>query len=396
MLKKFSRFILSISVTLPLMFAHTTAFAEGAETDLAPNSLSAVLIDASTGKVLFEKNSHKPLPPASITKLMTMLLVMEAVDEGKISLKDQVRVSEYAASMGGTQIFLEPGEQMSVHDLLKGVAIASANDASVALAEYIGGTEENFVAMMNKRASELGLKNTHFQNSNGLPADNHYSSAYDIAIISRELLKHPRITQYTGVYQDYLRQNSKKPFWLVNTNKLVRFYPGLDGLKTGFTSEARFCLSATAQRKHLRVIAVVMGEPDAKTRNKEVSDMLDYAFNRYTSHLLYKKGAVIAEKAIEKGDPGVVRIRANQPFSLLMEKGEKISDYQQKWEWRKLKAPISKGDVLGKVQFLKDGKVEAELELVSAVDVQKANLWSSLKQVLKDVFYLPGNIREQD
>lgn len=378
------------------MFAHTTAFAEGAETDLAPNSLSAVLIDASTGKVLFEKNSHKPLPPASITKLMTMLLVMEAVDEGKISLKDQVRVSEYAASMGGTQIFLEPGEQMSVHDLLKGVAIASANDASVALAEYIGGTEENFVAMMNKRASELGLKNTHFQNSNGLPADNHYSSAYDIAIISRELLKHPRITQYTGVYQDYLRQNSKKPFWLVNTNKLVRFYPGLDGLKTGFTSEARFCLSATAQRKHLRVIAVVMGEPDAKTRNKEVSDMLDYAFNRYTSHLLYKKGDVIAEKTIEKGDPEVVRIRANQPFSLLMEKGEKISDYQQKWEWRKLKAPISKGDVLGKVQFLKDGKVEAELELVSAVDVQKANLWSSLKQVLKDVFYLPGNIREQD
>jgi D-alanyl-D-alanine carboxypeptidase (penicillin-binding protein 5/6) len=396
MLKKFSRFILSIGVTLPLMVGHITAFAEGAETDLAPNSVSAVMIDASTGKVLYEKNSHKPLPPASITKLMTMLLVMEAVDDRKITLKDMVRVSEHAASMGGTQIFLEPGEQMSVHDLLKGVAIASANDASVALAEYIGGTEENFVSTMNKRAKELGLKNTHFQNSNGLPADEHYSSAYDIAIISRELLKHPRVTQYTGVYQDYLRQNSKKPFWLVNTNKLVRFYPGLDGLKTGFTSEARFCLSASAKRNHLRIIAVVMGEPDAKTRNQEISGMLDYAFNHYTSHLLYKKGDVIAEKTIEKGDPEVVRIRANQPFSLLMKKGEKVSDYKQRWEWRKLKAPISKGDVLGKIQFLKDGKVAAELELVSAVDVEKANLWSSLKQVLKDVLYLPSNIKEQD
>jgi D-alanyl-D-alanine carboxypeptidase (penicillin-binding protein 5/6) len=396
MLNKLSRFILAIGLLLPLFPCKTTAHAEGGETDLAPHSISAVMIDAGTGTVLFEKNSHKPLPPASITKLMTMLLVMEAIDEGKITLKDQVRVSENAASMGGTQIFLEPGEQMSVHDLLKGVAISSGNDASVALAEYIGGTEQNFVHMMNEKAKTLGMKNTYFQNTNGLPAKNHYSSAYDIALLSRELLRHPGITKYTGVYQDYLRQNSKKPFWLVNTNKLVRYYPGLDGLKTGFTSEAKFCLAATAKRDQMRVIVVVMGEPDSKTRNQEVSSMLDYAFNHYTSHLLYKKEDLIAEKKIEKGDPEVVRIRANQPFSLLMKKGEKIDQYRQKWIWKPLKAPIKKGDILGKIQFEKDGKVVSELVLESADNVQKANLWSSVKRVMNKVLFLPDGASEQE
>jgi D-alanyl-D-alanine carboxypeptidase len=281
--------VLSMLTALPAAAAaeEKTKGAPAASQDgavkLAPSARSAILMDADSGTIIFEKNSHDRLPPASITKIMTMLLVMEALDEGRIKLTDKVTASEYAASMGGSQIFLEAGEEMTVEDLLKGVAIASGNDASVALAEKIAGTEQEFVRMMNERAQQLGLKNTHFVNANGLPAENHYTSAYDIAVMSRELLKHPEITKFTGLYQDYLRKDTDKPFWLVNTNKLVRFYAGADGLKTGYTSEAKFCLSATAKRDDFRVIAVVMGEPDTKTRNAEVSQMFDYAFAMFTN-----------------------------------------------------------------------------------------------------------------
>jgi len=378
-------------LALVLFMAQGKAIAMAAEQDLAPQAVSAVLMDAATGTVLYEKNSHKPLPPASITKLMTMLLVMEAIDQGKIKMSDSVRVSEHAASMGGTQIFLEPGESMSVRDMLKGVAIASANDASVALAEFLGGTEENFVQMMNEKARELGLKNTHFQNSNGLPEENHYSSAYDIAVISRELLRYPEITKFTGTYQDYLRQDSKKPFWLVNTNKLVRFYQGMDGLKTGFTSEAKFCLSATAKRGNMRLIAVVMGEPDSKQRNQEVAGMMDYAFNQYTTVPIFKKGDLIAKVRIEKGDPETVQIYARQPFHLLVKKGEQAVDYEKKWQWNKLKAPINRGDSIGTLQFIKDGKVVSKLELISATNIEKANFWSSFRQVMAQVLFLPSD-----
>ncbi|SFJ28791.1 D-alanyl-D-alanine carboxypeptidase (penicillin-binding protein 5/6) [Thermoflavimicrobium dichotomicum] len=356
--------------------------------ELAAQARSAVLMDALSGKILFEKNSHEKLPPASITKVMTMLLIMEALDQGKISLKDKVRVSEKAATMGGSQIFLEPGEEMSVEDMLKAIAVASANDAAVAMAEHIGGTEEHFVELMNKRAAELGLKNTHFQNSNGLPADNHYSSAHDIAVMSRELLKHPEITKYTGIYEDYLRKNSPKPFWLVNTNKLVRFYPGVNGLKTGFTSEARFCLTATAKRDHMQVIAVVMGEPDSKIRNKEVSQMLDYAFNQYTNLMVYKKGDLIARKQVPKGKPEWVEFRANRPLGLLIRKGEDPKSYHKQIIWNNIEAPIKKGQVLGKVQVSKEGRAVAELELISTQDIQKASMWSNFKKTLRKIFFI--------
>ncbi|MFC7441045.1 D-alanyl-D-alanine carboxypeptidase family protein [Laceyella putida] len=397
MLKKLSRMVLAgclLGASLFICLGHT--YAVEAEQDLAPHAVSAVLMDAGTGKVLFEKNPHLSLPPASITKLMTMLLVMEAVGQGKITLKDPVRVSEHAASMGGTQIFLEPGEQMSVHDMLKGVAIASANDASVALAEFLGGTEGNFVRMMNERARQLGMKNTHFQNANGLPAKNHYSSAYDIALLSREILKYPLITKFTGIYQDYLRQGSKKPFWLVNTNKLVRYYQGVDGLKTGYTSEARFCLAATAKREGLRLVSVVMGEPDAKTRNAEVAGMFDYAFNQYTSHTLYKKGDVVAVKKIEKGDHRTLVIRANQPITILVKKGEHPQSYKKKWTWTTLQAPIKPGQSLGKIQIEKEGQVVQELELVSTVEIKRANLWTSIKQAIGEVLFLPDELKETE
>ncbi|TCS93466.1 D-alanyl-D-alanine carboxypeptidase family protein [Hazenella coriacea] len=373
----------------------STSFAQG-EQKLAPQANSAILMDADTGTILFEKNSHEPLPPASITKVMTMLLVMEAIDSGKITLQDKVPISEYAASMGGSQIFLEPGEQMTVNDLLKGVAIASANDASVALAELIAGTEENFVQMMNDRAQELGLKNTQFQNPNGLPADNHFSSAYDIAIMSRELLKHEEITKYTGVYQDYLRQNTEKPFWLVNTNKLVRFYEGLDGLKTGFTSEAMFCLTATAKRGNFRVIAVVMGEPNVKTRNAEISGMLNYAFNQFTNILLYKKGDVIAQKEIDKGDPNQMVIRANHPFSIMIKKGENPDSYTKKVVWNDLKAPIQNGQVIGKIQVYKQNQVVAEMDLTSAHPVERAGLWTTIKRVVNQMLLFPKESQATD
>jgi D-alanyl-D-alanine carboxypeptidase (penicillin-binding protein 5/6) len=378
----FSVLCLGLTSLPTAMFAATIS-----APDLAPNARSAVLLDADTGSIIYEKNGHDKLPPASITKVMTMLLIMEALERGELKWQDQIRVSEKAASMGGSQIFLEPGEQMSVRDMLKGIAVGSANDASSAMAERLGGTEERFAEMMSARAKELGMNNTKFQNSNGLPVDDHYSSAHDIALMSRELLKHAEITKFTGLYQDYLRKSSKKPFWLVNTNKLVRFYSGLDGLKTGFTNEARFCLTATAKRDHFRVIAVVMGEPNPKTRNQEVSQLLDFAFSQYTNRLFYKKGDVIAKIKVEKGDPEYITIRAHHPISIMMKKGENLNGIKKVIKWRTTQVPFKKGEVLGTIEFHRDGRSIATLELTSSRDVGKAGLWSSIKRVLVDALF---------
>lgn len=357
------------------------------QVDLAPNANSAVLMDADTGTVLYEKNKDQKLPPASITKIMTMLLIMEALDQGQIKLDEKVRTSEYAASMGGSQIFLEPGEEMTVEEMLKGIALASGNDASVALAEKISGSEEAFVAKMNARAKQLGMQNTHFVNVNGLPADNHYTSAYDIAIMSRELLKHPDITKYTGLYQDYLRKDTEKPFWLVNTNKLVRFYPGADGLKTGYTSEAKFCLSATAKRDNLRVIAVVLGEPNTKTRNAEVTRMFDYAFSQYSSQPIFKTGDVIGKVRIEKGEVPELQIVAKHPYSVLLKKGDAGDDIRSELQLdSNLKAPIAAGQPLGKLIVYKGDKVVSEFPIESPQAVGKAGWWLLLKRTTLKLF----------
>lgn len=354
--------------------------------ELAENAVSAVLLDADTGTIIYEKNGHEKLPPASITKIMTMLLVVEAIDAGKLKWTDKVRTSEYAASMGGSQIFLEAGEEMTVDDMLKGIAMASGNDASVAMAEKLAGTEAAFVEMMNKRAKELGMNDTNFANCNGLPVDNHYSSAHDIAIMSRELLKHKDVTKYTGAYQDHLRKDSEKPFWLVNTNKLVRFYPGADGLKTGYTSEAKFCLSATAVKDGMRVVAVVLGEPNTKTRNSEVSNMLDYAFSQYMMKTIYKKGDVIGTVQIEKGNIKEIEIIADMPYSVLMKRGASDETTQQLTIPAEIKAPIAKGQVLGKLIVSQDNKVLKEFEIKAAVDVEKAGFWKLFKRTTSDLF----------
>ncbi|KZE74188.1 D-alanyl-D-alanine carboxypeptidase [Paenibacillus elgii] len=383
----------SICIQLLLLVALPSAMAEEAKraqpVELAPNAVSSVIIDADSGTVIHDKNKDARLPPASITKIMTMLLIMEALDQGKLKLDEKVRTSEYAASMGGSQIFLEVGEEMTVRDMLKGIAMASGNDASVAMAEKIAGTEQAFVRMMNERAAQLGMKNTHFVNPNGLPAENHYSSAYDIALMSKELLKHEAITQYTGLYQDYLRKESPKPFWLVNTNKLVRFYSGADGLKTGYTSEAKFCLSATAKRDNLRVISVVMGEPDTKTRNAEVTRMFDYAFSQYTNLPIYKTGDSLGELRIGKGEVPVVPLTATHPYSLLLKKGEAADGIRHEVQLRTdLKAPIAAGDSIGKIVVYKGDQLLTEFALESPVNVKKAGWWTLTKRTAKRMFFL--------
>ncbi|MED4965312.1 D-alanyl-D-alanine carboxypeptidase family protein [Heyndrickxia coagulans] len=368
-------FMLASGVLVP------EAFAAEKKNELAPEAKSAILIEQATGEVLYSKNSHEELPPASMTKIMTMLLIMEALDKGEIKMDEKVRTSEYAASMGGSQIFLEPGEEMTVKQMLKGIAIGSANDAAVAMAERIGGSEEAFVDKMNERAKALGLKNTHFENVTGLPVKGHYSSAYDMAVMAKQLLKHHGITNFTGKYEDYLREGSDKKFWLVNTNKLVRHYPGVDGLKTGFTNEAKFCLTATAKKNGMRVIAVVFGAPSTKVRNAQVSKMLDYAFSQYTSHPLYRKGVVLDQVKVSKGSMRHVQAVTSEPVSVLTKKGVKLSNLKKNVKLKKnVQAPVQKGDEIGTLTVSQDGKVLAKTTLVADKTVKRAGWWQLFKR----------------
>ena len=264
-----------------------------AEESLATNAKSAILIDVNTGTVLFDKNMNEKVSVASLTKMMSQLLILENIDNGSLKWDDVVKVSSNAAGYGGTQIYLQPGEEMTVKDLMKGISMASANDATVALAEKIAGSEAAFVKMMMDKVKELGLKNTNFVNPTGLDEDNHYSTAYDLSIIARELMKHEEIFEFASLYEDYLRVDTPNKFWLVNTNKLVRFYEGADGLKTGFTDNAKYCMAVTAKRDGMRLLAIVLGEDVSKVRNQETTALLDYGFSMYQVDILKKKVEVI-------------------------------------------------------------------------------------------------------
>lgn len=359
----------------------TPSFASEVKVDLAENAKSAILIERDTGTVLFEKNSDERLSPASMTKIMTMLLIMEALEDGKIQWNEKVRTSEYAASMGGSQVFLEEGEEMTVDELLRAISISSANDASVAMAERIAGSEKQFVKMMNQKAKELGLKDTKFQNATGLPAKNHYSSARDMAILAKELLKHEKITNYTSQYESYLREGTDKKFWLVNTNRLVKFYPGVDGLKTGFTKEAKYCLTATAKKGDMRVIAVIFGAPTSKERNKLITEMFDYAFSQYETKQFYAKGDELGKVTVEKGQQRNIKIAAGESISLLTKKGEKMDDVKTSLKLNKhIQAPIKKGDEIGKIVLIKNGKVLSENSAIAAENVKPASWWTLYKR----------------
>lgn len=360
------------------------------ELKLAENAKSAILIEASTGKILFEKNADEKLVPASMTKMMSMLLIIESIEKGILKWDQKITVSENASSMGGSQILLETGEKMSVRDLFKGVSIASGNDAVVALGEAIAGTEEAFVDMMNKRSKELKLKNTNFKTPHGLDAANHYSSARDMSIIARELVKHKKVLEFTSIYEDYLRKNTDRKIWLVNTNRLVRFYDGVDGLKTGYTKEAGYCLTATAMKDGMRIIAVVMGEPDSKMRSKEVSEMLDYSFAQYKTENLLKDKQSLGKYEVDKGDVKYVKVVPKNQATVLRKKGEKGGNATYKVNLSNLKAPIKKGDVVGNLKIKENGKVIRTIDLTIDKDVKKANIVELYLRNIKDI--LTGDI----
>jgi len=331
------------------------------------NADSAILMDTATGTILYAKNADQALPPASVTKIMTLLLFMEEVDAGNISLEEEITVSEYAASMGGSQVFLEPGESMKAEELLKCVIIASANDAAVTLAEKIAGSEEAFVSRMNERAAELGMTNTHFENATGLDDDTtkHLTSAYDIALMSRELLKHPTITQYSTIWMDTIRGGA---FGLTNTNRLIRFYNGATGLKTGSTSRAGFCMSATAMRDDLHLIAVIMGADTRDIRNEAAKQLLDYGFANYS---LY------ADPGGEAGMASVIGGVQNSctgiypSYTRLMPKGKNKAIQTEFLLDERIPAPVRTGDRIGTVRYLSDGELLHEEAIVAAEDVEK-------------------------
>lgn len=346
-----------------------------AQEDLAPNSKSAILIEASTGKILFEKNSDEQLAPASMTKIMSMLLIMEAVESGKISLEDSVMISKNAASMGGSQIFLQEGDTYKVEELLKGIAIASGNDAVVAMAEKVGGSVGNFVNMMNEKAKELGLLNTHFVNPHGLDAEDHYSSAKDMSIMARELISHEKILEFTSIYEDYLKKPDGSSTWLVNTNKLVRFYNGVDGLKTGFTSTAGYCITTTAKRANMRLISVVMGVETGDKRSSDTTNLLNYGFNSYQVQEILNVKQILGKTKVHGGKTEWVDVSLKNSVTNIRNVTENEKNYSYELEYYQIKAPIKKGDIVGKVHIFDEQKREEFSEdLISQSDVLKASI----------------------
>ena len=342
--------------------------------NLAENAKSAILIEASTGTIIYEKNSHEKLAPASMTKMMSMLLIVETIEDGKLSWNQMITTSENASSMGGSQILLETGEKMSVEDLFKGIAVASGNDAVVALSEAVAGTEEEFVNMMNQRAKELGLEDTNFKNPHGLDTANHYTSAYDMAMIAKELVRHEKVLEFTSIYEDYLREDQENKVWLVNTNKLVKFYDGMDGLKTGYTKEAGYCLTATAKRGDTRFITVVMGEEDTKTRNSETTSMMDYAFGQYEVEKVLDKKRTVGTVRVEKGKVDTIQLVPMDDVTILNKKSDQKKNSNYEVKTKTITAPIKKGEQVGELILEVDGEEKRTVPLTVQESIEKANL----------------------
>ena len=362
--------------------------AEAAPLELA--SKSALLMDAATGTILYEKNSHEAMPPASVTKVMTMLLIYEAEEDGQFTWQDSVQVSEHAASMGGSQVFLEPGETQTAAEMTKCIAIASANDAAVAMAEFVAGSEEAFVERMNKKAQELGMKETHFVNACGLDVDGHETSAYDIALMSRELMtRFPEIREYTTTWQDTIVHKTRKgesEFGLTNTNKLIKWYEGATGLKTGSTGKALYCLSGTAERDGMHLIAVVMAAPDFKVRFQETMKLLDYGFANYSTERGLPTGEKMAEISVTKGMADTVDGIVKEEISFLLKK-----DGGKEWETKtevlpRIDAPVQEGEKLGEVIYLINGEEVGRTELIASENVEKTDLSTMLERMLKQWF----------
>ena len=379
-----------LGILLSIIFSIGMFIPVFGEEPLTLESKSAFLMDAATGTILYEKNSHEAMPPASVTKIMTLLLIYEAEENRQFAWQDQVTVSSHAASMGGSQVFLEEGETQTAADMTKCIATASANDAAVAMAEFVAGSEEAFVERMNQKAAELGMKDTCFKNACGLDTDGHVASAYDIALMSRELMnRFPEIRDYTTVWQDTILHKTRKgetEFGLTNTNKLIKWYEGATGLKTGSTGKALYCLSGTAERDGLHLIAVVMAAPDFKVRFQETMKLLDYGFANYSAEKGLPQGEKMGQISVKKGKQDMVDLVVGEEVSFLLKK-----DHAKEWETKittlpSLDAPVQAGERAGEIIYLIDGQEVGRADLLTAEKIEKADIGTMLERMFRQWF----------
>lgn len=354
------------------------------EIDLSKNSKSSILIEQSTGKILYEKNKDEKRSPASMTKIMTLLLTFEALNNEIITYDTTVNISKNAQDMGGTQIFLEYGSTIDVLTLIKGITIASANDAAVAIAEKIGGTEENFVKMMNNKAKELGCKNTNFKNPHGLDEKDHYTTAYDLSLIARELLKYEEVLKFTSTYEDYINVSGEN-HWLVNTNKLVRFYEGIDGLKTGYTENAKYCLTATMKKNDMRLISIVMGVDTKEKRNEDTISLMEYGFSQYGVTNIYNTNDMIGTINIDNAINKNVKYYVKSDVDLVSKKGNRNIEYKIDKKIYDIKAPLNKDDIIGKLTLTYDNNTYT-YDLVIKEVIKKSNIFNIYFSIIKSIF----------
>lgn len=347
---------------------------------------SVLLMEPTTGKIIFEKNSDQKYEPASVTKIMTMLITMEKISANEIGLQDKVTVSENAKKMGGSTMLLDNGEIRTVEELLKGVAIASGNDAAVALAEYISGSEEAFVGLMNKRADALGMKNTTFKNCHGLPVDGHEMTAVDIATMSKELLRYSDILRYTGTYMETLSEGRNTPIEMVNHNKLVRFFKGCDGLKTGFTSKAKYCISATAKKDGVRMLVVIMGAPTYKQRNRDASMLMNYGFGKFQNVSVFKKGEIVEKVSLNKSGSKYIEAKAKEEFSVIIERNQKNQKIEKNIKLNLEKRNYKAGDEIGICEVLLEGKRVGELIIVTDRDFRVGGFFNEFIENIKELY----------
>lgn len=357
------------------------------DNNVIPDAVSGILIEANSGRIIYEKEKDRQVAVASMTKMVAQIIILENIEAGKIKWDDVITVSKNAEEMGGSQIYLQQGEKMTVEDLMKGISMASGNDATVAMAEVISGTEERFVKLMNQKVKELGLKNTAFKNCTGLDEEGHYSSAYDMAMIARELVvNHPEILRFSSMYEDYLREDTTNKFWLVNTNKLVRFYEGADGLKTGHTDAAQYCLAATAKRKGVRLIGIVLGVPNSKVRNTQAMQLLDYGFNNVKQRVLKKSGEVVSTLKLDKADISEIQVKIKDDLVVV----ENLDGEEHKYTYDividDVKLPIQANTVVGKIKVKEGKNVVSTMDLIVDKNVEKLSYLDLFLNSLLNIF----------
>lgn len=357
------------------------------DSNVIPDAVSGILIEANSGRIIYEKEKDRQVAVASMTKMVAQIIILENIEAGKIKWDDVITVSKNAEEMGGSQIYLQQGEKITVEDLMKGISMASGNDATVAMAEVISGTEERFVKLMNQKVKELGLKNTAFKNCTGLDEEGHYSSAYDMAMIARELVvNHPEILRFSSMYEDYLREDTPNKFWLVNTNKLVRFYEGADGLKTGHTDAAQYCLAATAKRKGVRLIGIVLGVPNSKVRNTQAMQLLDYGFNNVKQRVLKKSGEVVSTLKLDKADISEIQVKLKDDLIVV----ENLDGEEHKYTYDividDVKLPIQANTVVGKIKVKEGKNVVSTMDLIVDKKVEKLSYLDLLLNSLLNIF----------